>query len=84
MGHSSSSFSPGAFDEVVWVKYRVPRAVVLPVVNVALVHGSSMNLKVYEFVFVYVTEVEVVESSIVYVVATVNVRSLYPTIYDES
>ena len=30
------------------------------------------------------TESEVVESSMVYVVATVNVRSLYPTIYDVS
>ena len=56
----------------------------MPAVKVALVQGSSINLKVYELVFVYVTESEVVESSMVYVVATVNVRSLYPTIYDVS
>ena len=62
----------------------MPRAVVLPAVKVALVQGSSINLIVYELVFVCVTDVAVVESTIVYVVATVNVRSFYPTIYDES
>ena len=62
----------------------MPRAVVLPAVKVALVQGSSINLIVYELVFVCVTDVAVVESTIVYVVATVKVRSFYPTIYDES